>query len=214
MSHLVYGISAWGGVAKYKLDKIFSIQKRCIRLLFGNKLSYDHKDYYETCARVRTYDEHCEPKEYCLEHTKPLFNEHKLLTVHNLYYKHVLLETFKILKYRAPFSLYDVYNTTENKYKAGVVLSRPNVKLKVSEHNYVYKSSVLWNAIVDYVLETNFPNISRGYIVPGEKNNSDLSASLAFFKSRTMSKLLELQAKGTDIDWDKNNCNAIFSYSN
>ena len=214
MSHLVYGISAWGGVAKYKLDKIFSIQKRCIRLLFGNKLSYDHKDYYETCARVRTYDEHCEPKEYCLEHTKPLFNEHKLLTVHNLYYKHVLLETFKILKYRAPFSLYDVYNTTENKYKAGVVLSRPNVKLKVSEHNYVYKSSVLWNAIVDYVLETNFPNISRGYIVPGEKNNSDLSASLAFFKSRTMFKLLELQAKGTYIDWDKNNCNAIFSYSN
>ena len=50
MSHLSYCISCWGGIPDYKLHKIFAIQKRCIRLLFGEKLNHDHKEFYETCA--------------------------------------------------------------------------------------------------------------------------------------------------------------------
>ena len=126
----------------------------------------------------------------------------------------MLLETFKILKYRAPHGLYSEYNIKENKYKAGIILSRPNVKLKLSEHNYVYKSSTLWNGIIDDVLETNGPNITTGYIVPGEKPNSDLSASLLFFKNRIKLILLESQAKGCDLTWDEINYNVIFSYAN
>ena len=34
VSHLTYCISSWGGIPKYRLNKIFSIQKRCMRLLF------------------------------------------------------------------------------------------------------------------------------------------------------------------------------------
>ena len=34
-SHLGYGITVWGGVSRNKLDKIFALQKRCIRTLFG-----------------------------------------------------------------------------------------------------------------------------------------------------------------------------------
>ena len=75
MSHLTYCISAWGEVSKYKLQKFFSIQKRCIRLLFGKVCNYDHSEFYETCARIRSIDEHRAPKDYCLEHTKPIFNE-------------------------------------------------------------------------------------------------------------------------------------------
>ena len=45
------------------------------------ELSYDHPEYYLTCARVRTFNEHMEPKIYGLEHTKPLFNEHKILSL-------------------------------------------------------------------------------------------------------------------------------------
>ena len=36
-SHLSYCISSWGGVSPYRLSKLFSIQKRCVRLLFGVK---------------------------------------------------------------------------------------------------------------------------------------------------------------------------------
>ena len=41
LSHLTYGISVWGGIPDYKLEKLFVIQKRCIRLLFGKKVSFE-----------------------------------------------------------------------------------------------------------------------------------------------------------------------------
>ena len=36
-SHLRYGITSWGGVPESKLRPLFKIQKRYIRILFGNK---------------------------------------------------------------------------------------------------------------------------------------------------------------------------------
>ena len=54
-SHLTYGISAWGGACPTKLRKVFSIQKRCVRLLFGTKPTFDHSEFYETCARIRQF---------------------------------------------------------------------------------------------------------------------------------------------------------------
>ena len=73
---LTYCISAWGGVSDYKLGEVFSLQKICLRLLFGTELTFDHHEYYETCARVRTYSEHNAKNNFVLEHTKPLFNKY------------------------------------------------------------------------------------------------------------------------------------------
>ena len=53
LPHLIYGITSWGGACPSKLEKVFSLQKRCIRILFGNKVSFDHAEFYETCARAR-----------------------------------------------------------------------------------------------------------------------------------------------------------------
>ena len=39
--------------------------------------NYDHFVFYETCACIRSIDEHRVPKHYCLEHTYPIFNEKK-----------------------------------------------------------------------------------------------------------------------------------------
>ena len=36
-SHISYCISSWGGISSYKVESLFSIQKRCIRLLFGKE---------------------------------------------------------------------------------------------------------------------------------------------------------------------------------
>ena len=74
VSHLTYGISFLGGLYKSKLQKLFNIQKRCIRILFGESYSLDHPEYYATCCRTKTYQEHVALKDYALEHTKPLFN--------------------------------------------------------------------------------------------------------------------------------------------
>ena len=42
ISHLTYGISCWGGIFPSELIKMFNIQKRCVRILFGNNYSFDH----------------------------------------------------------------------------------------------------------------------------------------------------------------------------
>ena len=40
-SHVSYCcISSWGGVSEYKLKTLFSVQKRCVRLLFGKELTF------------------------------------------------------------------------------------------------------------------------------------------------------------------------------
>ena len=125
----------------------------------------------------------------------------------------MLLETFKLLKYRSPHGLYSEFIIKENKYKAGITLSCRNVKLKISKHNYLYKSSTLWNDITDDVFETNEPNSYVGYIVPGERQNSDLSAALSFFKNKLKILLLESQTKGCDQTWEEENFTTIFTYT-
>ena len=55
-SHLVYGITVWGGISENKLLPIFRAQKKCIRILFGDKEAY--LDKFKTCARARVkYDQ-------------------------------------------------------------------------------------------------------------------------------------------------------------
>ena len=104
-SHISYCISCWGGIAQNRLKSLFSIQKRCVRLRFGKELSFDHAEYYQTCARTRAYTQHNTEKNFQLEHTKPLFNEMNLLSLHHLYIYHTFIDTFKLLKYRIPMSL-------------------------------------------------------------------------------------------------------------
>ena len=103
-SHISYCISCWGGISQNRLKSLFSIQKRCVRLLFGKELSFDHAEYYQTCARTRTYTQHKTEKNFQLEHTKPILNEMNLLSLHHLYIYHTFIDTFKLLKRPPPDS--------------------------------------------------------------------------------------------------------------
>ena len=204
LSHLTYGISAWGGIPNYKLEKLFAVQKRCIRLLFGKNLSFDHGEYYKTCARSRTYQEHISPRDFCLEHTKPLFREHKLLTLHNLYHKHVFVELFKIIKYREPRGIFDNISISGNDHNNRIIL-KPitnimNNKLLITQQNFFFKSRKIWNTIGKDILETNIINNSLGYIVPREGENSDLSTSVAFVKGCLTKILLTKHLSGSDAN--------------
>ena len=38
-------IAWWGGIYPSKLQKLFGIQKRCLRIIFGETLSFDHSEY-------------------------------------------------------------------------------------------------------------------------------------------------------------------------
>ena len=50
-SHMAYCTSVWGGVKKKLFDRIFTVQKRVLRCLFGDKKGY--LDKLSTAARTR-----------------------------------------------------------------------------------------------------------------------------------------------------------------
>ena len=160
MSHLSYCISAWGGISNYKLQKIFAIQKRCVRLLFGKTINYDHSQFYGTCARARTLDQHKEKKNLCLEHTKPLFNEHSNFSLENLYKYHCYMETLKIMKLKCPVSLCNLL--VPSLRDSNLSLRIPKVRLDLSKNNFVFNACMLWN---------NFENIVFSRIIPDAKGS-------------------------------------------
>ena len=199
LSHLRYGISAWGGVSNNKLLNIFTVQKRCIRLLFGKLLSFDNPEYYETCARVRTYQDYLSSPDYSLEPTKPLFTEHNLLTVHNLYNFHVVLETFKVLKYHQPISLFNLFNFG-GKHN---LLKVPSISLEISRFNFIYRACVTWNACSKHIF--NKLELTENILIPGSTPNSDFTTSVGFVKSKIKSILSNIQSEGDPTTWhDKN----------
>ena len=201
LPHLTYCISCWGGVPSYKLKKIFSIQKRCVRLLFGNEPSYDHAEFYETCARVRTFSDHMAPKMFTLEHTKPLFNEHEILSLENLHLYHTFMEVLKILKYESPSSLRQLFNfTNTNNSNRNMNLRLPRPKFDINKRNFIFKSSSIWNKLHPSIFTKCEPQ-NNGLIIPGSVPNSDLGAPISFIKSKLKSVLLASQKCAPALEW-------------
>ena len=184
-SHLCYciTISSWGAVLNYKLQGLFAIQKRCVRLfiLYGTKYSYDHSGFYGTCARVRTYQNHIADRNYCLEHTKPLFNKYIILNLHNLYVYHTFINLFKILKTHTPISLHSLFNLSQR--GTHFLLHLPRVTLEISKNNFVFHSNSIWNKLIINILQRSLPG-ENGMVVRGSSKNSDLCATLPFVKKK------------------------------
>ena len=59
------------------------------------------------------------------------------MTVHNLYVYHCSNETLKIMKYRTPISMFNVFKTS-NKKSTQMVTPTPDIQ-------YVYNASITWN---------------------------------------------------------------------
>ena len=137
-SHLSYCISVWGSAAKFRINSLWTIQKHCVRVLFGDKAAY--LDKKSTCVRARPYElQTLGHSFYQLEHTKPLFKNNKILSIHNLYTYHCFMETFKVLKLRQPISLFSKYNFSDR--KSTLLLN------SFPSSNFFDRSTSLWNDI-------------------------------------------------------------------
>ena len=207
-SHLTYGISCWGGCYKNKLQKIFCLQKRCIRILFGRTYSFDHHEFYYSCARTKTYTEHMAKKDFNLEHTKPLFVKNNLLTIHNLYIIRSLNELLKIVKFHSPISLFTFFKFTSR--DSLFRLHVPRIKLEISKRNYIYNAIKLWNTCIGKILEPSILSVqplSVGYqyIISGNTINSDMTIPIGLFKKKLNKLLLEIQKEGSPCEWENFN---------
>ena len=84
------------------------------------------------------------------------------------------------------------------------LLYNPSVRLDFAKTMFVYSSSQLWNSMINNIYAKLKPN-DMNILVPGSSSNSDLAASVGYFKSRTRTILLELQNRGESVTWHTNN---------
>jgi hypothetical protein len=124
------------------MDKLHKIQKKAIRILFGDSLAFKNK--FMTSARTRPFSEQLLGTSfYTKEHTKPLFKKHHILAVQNLFTYHTFMEVFKILKHQSPISMYSHYQLSNRNYLGH------NLKLippTITNH-FMHESTVLWNTL-------------------------------------------------------------------
>ena len=139
--HKLYGISVWGGIPKFRLEKIFRLPKKCVRIFFGDFDQF--MDKYSTCARTRPYgDQFLTSKFYMNEHTKLLFNANKILTIQSLNRYTAVIELTKIFKFGHPKSLLETFELSSRNNRNLIIISAHN------NSQFHYQSSVMWNSLL------------------------------------------------------------------
>ena len=325
-SHLVYCISVWGSISYTLMDKLFTIQKKCVRMLFGNvsvssfekqycycqygesgvmlscdkcnkwfhdeclgltepeienietfycneclnansDLSIVYKDmlinainsitgsycycneceygtmfecnkcknwYHENCIDMTNIEktslqvffcDSCldkntqlkilfkEEVDYTLEHTKPLFKLHNILTVHNLYPYYTLLELYKILKFRQPYCLYDMLKPPTSVSK-GLIIKIPDTTLSIQQKTFTYKSIILWNKYYKSLVKPFAIPLHMDFKIKYDSAstiitlNYDFSTKVSTLKQHLRNLLISKQYSGSATDW---NINCILS---
>ena len=180
-SHMNYCLTIYGAANKNHTDKLFRVQKHCMRILFGNREEY--LDKFNTCARVREFGKQILGSEfYSKECSKPIFQNLKILTLPNIYNYQTCLEVLKILKFHRPSPLYETYKLSQ----------RNNSTLLILPHNtnhFAYISSRMWNVAMKHLA----------------RDSALIDIKLGSFKKRLKNCLLEIQGKYDDIEWYPNN---------
>ena len=159
------------------MESIHRIQKKALRILFGDLEAYKMK--FMTSARTRPLASQTLGHEFFKrEHTKPLFKEQNILVVNNLYSLHCFMETFKILKYHSPISIYNQYTFSNRTCLSYISLIPP-----IKNSHFFRNSSNIWNTIRSKLSIT------------------DLSSSTFSIKDKLKDALFKNQHSHSDLEW-------------
>ena len=148
-------------------------------------------------------------KEYTKENSKPLFNSHKILTVFNLYVYHTLLELFKILKFRTPYCIYEIFSHIGSKHN-NITICIPIMIQQCQRRTFTYQSRILWNKFYKHLLVPFSIPLHRDYILKfnlteSESIHYDYSTKISQFKSNLSGLLMNKQLEGDRTSWAANN---------
>ena len=145
-SHLIYGNSVWGNTSQANIGKLFRLQKRCLRIVFGDREKF--LDKFCTAARTRVFgSQSLGASFYSKEHTKPFF------TVHNLYTYLSCTEFMKIVKFQTPSSI--ASKITLSIRNKGILVSLP-----AKNCHFLYNASIIWNLSINKIGKPSIHEIS------------------------------------------------------
>ena len=109
------------------------------------------------------------------------------MNVKNLYTYHCGNEMFKILKFRIPISMFDLFQLSNRAGKETLLIT-PN-----SANNFLYQGSLIWNVVRDLV------------------GMYDFNSKTLAIKSDLKKKILKIQLEGDLVEWESSwnsiNCN-------
>ena len=137
-------------------------------------------------------------KDFAKEHTKPLFNSYKIVTVHNLYTYHTLLELYKILKFRTPYCVYEIFKSYQER-QMDLNIHLPQVSLQCQKQSFTYQSSILWNKfyktlVVPFTIPLHYEYIRKFNLTNCSSLHYDFSTSVSLFKTNLSRSLLSIQS--------------------
>ena len=149
--------------------------------------------------------------DYIKEHTKPLFNNNNILSVYNLYPYHMLLELYKILKFRVPYCMFDLFvDTSMSRHSRGLTIPGPVTRLNFQRKTFLYQSILCWNQHYKKLVNPftiilhSSCQINRDTSLI-KTTNYDFSTSVSTFKLKLKKLLHEIQMNGTAPGWERTN---------
>jgi hypothetical protein len=108
------------------------------------------------------------------------------------------MKTFKVLTFFTPSSICDLIKFLRRNERLSLMV--PKVKLDVTQQNFVFKATKIWNDSKENIFNRYIPS-DRGIIIPGNSKKSDLSSSLGYIKTKLKDFPLSSQKSGNHVTW-------------
>ena len=149
-------------------------------------------------------------KDFTKEHTKPLFKKHNILSIFNLYPYFCLNETYKILKFRTPYSLYELLDLPSDRTGRHLLLKTRAIGSRHEEKSFFSQSIRFWNKHHKKIIEPSNVKLHKECskklnLVGTEFSFFDFSTKVSTFKATLKKLLLQTQSSGDEINWTEKN---------
>jgi len=148
--------------------------------------------------------------DFAKEPCKPIFKSNNILTIFNIYPYHVLLETYKVLKFRVPYCIYELFSTnpnTRNYY--GLNLSVPRSRISIERTTFKYQAVISWNLVYKSLLTPTSIKLHPTCQIKRDQSTItatiwDYTTPIPTFKHRLKKLLLNTQHSPDSSDiWSK-----------
>ena len=183
-SHLNHCPLIWGLGNKSTLNPLFTAQKRAIRTLIPGFVNY----YYDKDTGEHPH------------HTKSIFSQHNIQTVHNVILQRLLVFMHKIANESSPMSIVNLFLLEDDPLivdtlKVNLLAFKiPNARTKPHINSIFVKGPTLYNLVLPQIVDTM-----------SNSNNLNQTTLIKPFKKHINSHLLTLQARGDPDEWTVNN---------